>query len=341
MSITKYLRKILTSLFIKHSTDFEKRLIQSEAGMGKTSMPDYPFVTVIMPNWNGRNDTVECIYSLADLNYPKDKMELVIADNGSHDGSVEAIMDVFSNIRTKYKWEHLKLIENGKNIGAPAAYNRAIAGSDHNFDYLWKIDNDIVVDPNSLVELVKVAELDKQIGIIGSKMLYHDYDGSHDTIWFWAGMVLPVMGGIGINFGKQEKDSDIFKGVRESGYVAGASCLIRKDEAINTFCEDYFVYFDDTDLCLQSKKRGYKCVVASKSKIWHKVSASTGAKSAFYVYYRTRNQFILAKRNLSIIQCTAFLLINSIKYILIFLITPHRRSYLRGVYHGLVFMFAK
>ena len=132
-------------------------------------MPEenYPFVSIIFPNWNGKNDVFDCLNSLRKLDYPKDKLEIIICDNGSTDGSQEAIKQRFSTMANE-GWFALKLIEIKRNIGPSLARNKGTAASEENFSYIWMIDNDIVVDIKAINEMLKISEISGKIGILGS-----------------------------------------------------------------------------------------------------------------------------------------------------------------------------
>ena len=85
-------------------------------------------------------------------------------------------------------------------------------------------------------------------------------------------------------------------------YITGCCMLIKREvvEKIGLMDEDYFLYFEDVDWCLKARRAGYKCVLASNSKIWHKVSQSTKEGSFSYIYYHTRNGLLMAKKKCKI-----------------------------------------
>ena len=100
------------------------------------------------------------------LDYPKNAMEIICVDNGSTGGSRGAIKDFFD--RNDLGWNRLLLIGNAKNIGAAAAYNLGFKNASEQADYIWKLDNDLIVEKNSLNMLLEKFDHDQWLGIAGS-----------------------------------------------------------------------------------------------------------------------------------------------------------------------------
>src|SRR5436190_7401977 len=130
-----------------------------------------PSVAVIVLNWNGRDDTLACLESLAGLNY--DNFQVMVVDNGSTDGSVGAIRPRFPGV---------EIIETGRNLGFAEGNNVGIRlALDRGMDYVFLLNNDTVVDPSLLSELVAAAERCPEGGIFGAQILYHS---DPLKIWF-------------------------------------------------------------------------------------------------------------------------------------------------------------
>jgi GT2 family glycosyltransferase len=223
-----------------------------------------PLVYIIVLNWNGLQDTVECLDSLGALDYPNYRVAVV--DNGSTDGSVEHLRRSHPGV---------ELITSDRNRGYAKGNN---LGLDHALgskaDYLLALNNDTLVHPSFLSELVATAELDPSIGIVGPKIFYR---GEGNRIWFAGGRIHYWLGNTS-HIGNRQKDSSKFSGQLDVDYVTGCAMLIRKSvlEEIGTFDPSYDSYYEDCDLCLRAKRRGYRIVCARQAMIWHKVSASTG-----------------------------------------------------------------
>ncbi len=252
----------------------------------------FPFVSVVFPNRNGKEDTLECLNSLRKLEYPKNRLEIIISDNGSTDGSQNLIQELFSQMRRE-GWLSLKLIENKKNLGPSLARNKGIEAVNKRYNYIWMIDNDIVVDKDALNILFRFIQKDNEIGIIGSVNYFFD---NPNRISFCGGILNAKTGRIKYFNQKKLRESNLLN----TDYVTGSSLLIRKEviEEIGVFDPDYFCYYNDTDICFRAKKAGFKICIASQSNVWHKVSSSTKKITGFEIYYKTRNRIIFMKKNI-------------------------------------------
>ncbi|MFH1030026.1 MAG: glycosyltransferase family 2 protein, partial [bacterium] len=123
-----------------------------------------PKVAVIILTWNGMKYLPDCLGSLINQDYEKVNREYIIVDNASSDGTVNYIKENFSEF---------SLIENDKNYGFDKGNNIGIKYAlDKGYDYIVLLNQDTVVDPSWLSELVKAAESNKKIGAVQSLMLY-------------------------------------------------------------------------------------------------------------------------------------------------------------------------
>jgi len=123
-----------------------------------------PLVFIIVLNWNGKDDTLECLGSLQQLDYPN--FETVVVDNGSTDGSEDVIRSAFPSVN---------FIQTGRNLGYAGGNNVGIKHAlSHGADYVWLLNNDTTVDPNALTALVETAQADPKIAVVGSKIFYYD-----------------------------------------------------------------------------------------------------------------------------------------------------------------------
>jgi len=241
----------------------------------------FPKVFIIIVNWNGNEDTIECLESLKNNDYPNYKV--VIVDNGS-DKKIE-ISD--SEIKVIYNKENLGF-SGGNNIGIKYAL-------ENNADYILLLNNDTIVSNDFLSKMIKFAQKNKQVGIIGPKI----YFPNSKKIWFAGGKInwlynKGTMRGFNqIDSGQYDKPE-----VQNTDFITGCCALIKKEviKKIGLMSEEYFLYYEDTDFSLKARRAGYDCVLIPSAVIWHKGSKSAIAESPSYIYYHIRNGLIMAKK---------------------------------------------
>lgn len=280
---------------------------------------EYPLVSIIFPNWNGKEDTLKCLRSITGLDYPKKQIAIIIADNGSSDGSIEAIREQFSKMRD---FKRLKLIELGRNTGATGAYNAALLEA--KTDYIFRLDNDVILEKNSLAELMKVITRYVEIGIVGSPIFLMNEDrlySSGGRTKLWQAMLY--------NAGDPDR-------LKEVDRVSGCAMLFRKEvvNKIGFFDEDYFFYMDDPDWCFRAKKAGFKIVYVPTAKVWHKLSASVGTHTSPPVYYYTfRNRVLFMRKHASIHHWVTFPF-----FLWVFALLMSWRGICRGNWKGIIWI---
>lgn len=300
-----------------------------------------PKISIIILNWNGWRDTTECLQSLNRITYSN--YEVIVVDNGSTDGSVEHLekaKDVFSK-----QGLFFTLIQNKENLGFAEGNNVAIRQilKRRESDFILLLNNDTVVEKNFLSELIKVAQSKEEIGILGPKIYYYDYQGKKNVIQSAGSAVNLCIG----RFPSAEKldkvDNRYVIRVQSVDFVTGA-CLLIKTEVvrkIGLLDKRFFLLFEDTDWCLRARKAGYSVLYIPKSVIWHKTSQSV--KKISEVYYYTRNLFWFEFKHANYFQLLCFLLNYFIfvfpKYFFGYMFIKRDcnlwRNYIRGVIDGI------
>lgn len=242
-------------------------------------------VYIVLVNYNGWKDTLECIKSLEDIEYKNYK--IVIVDNCSQD-------DSYTRLRESIK-QDIKLIASDKNLGFAGGNNLGITYAlSKEAEYVLLLNNDTLVEKDFLKEIIDTAERNSA-GIVGSKI---KYESKRDTLWFAGGEVLWNKF-YAIHYGEGEKDQGQYEEEREVSFITGCSMLISKKvfEEIGLLSEEYFMYFEDVDFCVRASGKGFKIVYSPKSVIYHKIGAAAGGEeSPFAVKWNTRNRILFMNK---------------------------------------------
>jgi GT2 family glycosyltransferase len=276
-------------------------------------------VFIIVLNWNKWKDTIECLESLLILDYPH--YRIVVVDNNSTDGSVERIKSwargdirvesdfikgASSNQKRIIECEEagheddlqtgITLIQSGSNLGYAGGNNIGIRYAvTKQADFIWILNNDTVVDKNALSEMVSMAKTDKKIGMVGSKLFYHDQP---KIIQAAGGGYFSFWKGFSRHCGLKEADIGQWDQVFEPGYLTGSSLLLRSEviNSIGFMDETFFLYGEELEWQIRARNHGWKLVYCPTSIIWHKDSASLSDKKPIIDFYTTRNWLRVVKR---------------------------------------------
>ena len=222
---------------------------------------------------------MECLRSVFNMTFRN--FEVILIDNGSTDGSGQAVLNTFQSVR---------VVHLDRNMGYGSAVNRGIAASEGK--YVALLDNDTVVSQSWLSELVRAMEADSTVGIVGSKVYFYS---SERTICSAGALLNPINGFVRV-LGFGEKDVGQLNKPRTVDWVAGCSILIRRDilEKIGYLDEDYEFYREEVDLCHRTRLANYFVLYVPTSIVWHKMSITAlrlGLK--FYYLHRSWIRFVL------------------------------------------------
>ena len=242
-------------------------------------------LAIIIVNYNGADDTIQCVKSLKQINI-YNKIKIIIVDNNSNQLDKEKLLSL--NLETE-------IIFSKSNQGFAIANNIGISKAiEEGIDNILLLNNDTIVTENSLNYMINTLESEVDIGAVGCTVLY---DSERDKIWFDGGKIdwykyLSTHD----NIGKKYKKSDE---IIEVSFISGC-CLMIKSEVIKKIGMlpiEYFMYFEDTDFCAQINDAGYKMLINRKAVIYHKVSASSGGEeSSFTIEWSNRNRIIFMKK---------------------------------------------
>ncbi len=242
-----------------------------------------PYVVIVILNTNRRDDTLECLSSLARSSYAHQKT--IVLDNASTDGSVEAIQAAFPLV------EILRLKSNtgyagNNNVGIQAAIEQGA-------DWVLVLNEDTVLDPECIAGLVAAGESDSRIGMVGPLVFHHN----EPTVIQSAG------GELGPNWearhiGQNEDDTGQFALPRAVEWVSGCAILVRRTtiEQCGMLDERFFYYWEEVEWCLRIGRAGWRIQHVPSAKLWHKGVQRNYAPKPSVAYYTTRNRFLMLEK---------------------------------------------
>jgi GT2 family glycosyltransferase/glycosyltransferase involved in cell wall biosynthesis len=224
-------------------------------------MREVPEVSVIILNYNGREHLEACLSSLLALDFPQEKLEIILVDNGSTDGSVGWVRQHFPQVCVIGSETNLGFSK-GANLGATRAQGA----------YLAFLNNDMRVEKNWLSALLEALAEGEDIACVGS------------TVMNWEGTAIEFAGRhddlFNLSYIPSAEPPTPPPALRLDEYTPFASAgamLIRKEvfQRLGGFDSDYFMYHEDVDLGWRLWLQGYTCVLSSRSVVYHKGGASS------------------------------------------------------------------
>ena len=289
-------------------------------------------VAIVLVNWNGWRESIECIDSLFAQNH--DKFHVFVVDNASSDGSVEQIASWCAAPVPDAAWRRhsgvcrisdasepralenrvvdfsrqvlpaappgcrLTIARSGANLGFAGGCNVGIVAAGlENFDYFWFLNPDTVVHRDALVELLRRAARGRDVGMVGSTVRYYDQP---NVVQALGGAHLNASNGTSAHIGQGSdvRDLPIDEAVieRKLTYVMGASMLVSSEfiEQIGLMEEDYFLYCEEIDWAMRARGR-FSTGYAPLSHVFHKSGANSSKPLPLYTsgfYYRNRLRFV-------------------------------------------------
>ncbi len=248
-------------------------------------MTESETVEIVVVNWNGLQQSRRCLRSLAALDYPR--FHITLVDNGSTDGSPEALRTEFPEVA---------VLALGENTGYAGACNAGIEEARRRrARYAWLLNNDTVADSGALRALVSTAEAIGTPAILAPKILAGE---EGERIWSAGGVLRwpwleREMRGAGA-------PPDDFAVPADVAWATGCSLFFPVDvvDLVGPLNEDYFLYLEDVDWCLTARGRGVPVRYVPQARIRHDVSRSARCLDPRILrYYDSRNYLVFAARH--------------------------------------------
>jgi len=248
-----------------------------------------PTIAIVILNWNGWEDTIECLTSLKNLTYPNWKA--IVVDNNSTDGSAQKIQQTFPDVT---------LINNNSNLGFSEGNNVGIREALRSkADYIFILNNDTILDPPIFSYLLAESEKLNEPAILSPRIFSYT---SPQEISFGGARWLPDKAKFLIlqssNTSFSDEDSEAF----ETGFALGCAMFFNRliPEQIGLFEKKFFLHFEDMDWCNRARKAGIPIFHVPKAKLWHKISSTFERETSKGTshYYCTRNHLLWIEKHL-------------------------------------------
>ncbi len=245
-------------------------------------------LAIVVLNWNGLEDTRALLPTLERCRVPDGwRLHVLVVDNGSSDGSAEAIGREFPGV------EVLALPDNRRFAGGCDAGLERTLGQ--GADAVMLLNNDTEAEPGLCEQLLLALEQDPGAGAAAPLISFQQPPG---VIWYAGGRCTPALG-FAAHRGLRQRDHGQYRAVEQTGYLTGCCLLATRAawERVGLLDERYFIYAEDADWCLRARAAGFRLLFVPGARLRHKVSASTGAASPWKIYQRLRANLTLFARH--------------------------------------------
>ncbi len=245
-----------------------------------------PTVFVIIPNWNLKDDTIACVDSVLAANHSG--LRVVVVDNGSEDGSPEALADRYGGA--------IHQIVNAENLGFARGTNVGVRYAlAQGAEYVFLLNNDTLIDKSLIERLIKVSESNPTAPVLGPAIYY-----SNDPKRFWRlGAVRRWWLPVPLEIGRDALDTGQFPAPFDVDYITGCAMWVPAElfQTVGLLDEGFFMYYEDADFCERVRSAGHRITVVPQAHVWHRVSTSTKAQAPWAAYHQTRNRVIFYNRS--------------------------------------------
>lgn len=249
-----------------------------------------PSVVTVVVTFNGLADTLRCIGSLLATTYPR--QQIVVVDNGSS-GEADAIEARFGR--------QVLTIASGRNLGFGGGANRGIEHAlEEGADYVWVLNNDVVVEPETLGQLIDAMEQDTRIGIASPVITAPRGPEAPQGIWY-AGGRLDLRRGETRHLTELIEPPEARGGPLDTEFVTGCAALLRGQaiESVGPFWERLFLYWEDTDLNLRLRRAGWRTCVVPQARLHHAIHGATSQRVVAYYHFRNATLVVWRHAGLS------------------------------------------
>lgn len=254
---------------------------------------EWPETAIVILNYNGRNHLEQFLPAVAASEYPN--MRIIVADNGSDDGSLEFVNTKFPDI---------ECLDLTLNHGFAEGYNQAIRRI--NTEYVVLLNSDVAPEPSWLQPIIRMMEENRNIAVVQPKILSYENRLRFEYAGACGGWIdaLGYPFCRGRIFAETEEDQGQYDEAADIFWASGAAFVIRKDtfEQFGGFDGDYFAHSEEIDLCWRLKRAGYRIVANPKSVVYHLGGGTLAYNSPRKTYLNFRNSLFTIAKNEHILR---------------------------------------
>jgi GT2 family glycosyltransferase len=247
---------------------------------------DTPQVSIIAANWNGREDVLRLLHSLAALDYPKQQLEVIIHDNASTDGSADAIEAEMSVMRAA-GWRKLALLRAEVDPCLCEALQKCYKACSPDSEFVLRFDNDAAPPANAVRELVGTMRRFPRAGVVGCKVV----SINNPSELHGAGRLINWWGFLGTWIDPLE--------VSPCDYVPGAAIMARRSvvEQVGMFVDpSLYIYQEESDFCMRVHALGYDVLYTPGVVVQHVGHISRGERAEVIGFFIYRNTILFMRR---------------------------------------------
>ena len=275
-----------------------------------------PSLAVILVDYNGLADTIECIKSL--LRVPQ-QIQIIVIDNASKKDETTDIVGLFPMV---------KIFRVDVNLGFAGGNNIGIKWAiDNGFEYVALLNNDTVVDENIFTHLLE--NIDDR-SVVAPYIYYYS---NPDELWYGGGYINRWTGNAKHMYTPKKGDEAFV-----CDFASGCCILAHRSiwEKVGVLNELYFMYNEDTDFCVRLAENGMKIKVVPSAKVLHKVGKSSGGtESPFCIYYITRNRLYCVKTHQKFFAPTAYIVSILSRYLRMLLLVLKKKKEWKAFFQGI------
>lgn len=252
-------------------------------------------LAIILVNYNGLNDTLECIQSINNSKHENAEITIIVVDNNSRTNDIKVINKQYPDVVT---------IQNEINMGFAGANNIGILHAlKCNCEWIMLLNNDTVIDKNMIENMLKES---KECPIVVPLMLYYS---DPEKIWYAGGKISKFTGN-NYHYKMNKYTNSVALKKINCTFATGCCMMIHRKifKDVGFFNDSYFMYCEDTEFSIRLNLKKYKILFTPDAVLWHKISSSSGGSmSPFSIYYCTRNRLTYLREYKAYFSKFAFL----------------------------------